>query len=341
MPQSSQNPNLASVKDITAALASLKFEPPTLDTLVAIAVHCREPFLEALSACVAGRDEEGRNSLRLRSILQCTSPAAVRAVRDAGCQLPVAEMALLGVKCPKRFLSILDAVRDKTHPRQSEALEELARLAASPPSRNLSPAAPANEAPPASAPGARQDAPPAPARERIGASMPAQSAPQAKPKDWRSVHVYGSKFALCFNAVTGQDGVPGVMVDAAVVTTQPRVYDWKNAIHIMLDVREVGAVLAVFRRWRRAAEFAAHGRMNDKAFSIEQQSGHVYCKVSAKVDGGQGMRAVQIQPLDVTKVALLFTEQLLLAHPGLPASEVLATIRAAHSEGAPQVQAAA
>ena len=71
------------------------------------------------------------------------------------------------------------------------------------------------------------------------------------------------------------------MVDAAV-STGPKSYDWKNAVHVWLDVNEVGAVLAVFRRWRKGIEFGAHGSQNDKSFSIEFQGQHFFAKVSAK-----------------------------------------------------------
>lgn len=326
MTQPTQEQNLATVRDITAALTSLQLTATPVATLTAIAKTCREDFLSALAACVSGKDADGTERQKLCYILECTSEATIARLRTIGCTLPVEELAYLARKIPKRFLSAVAAASDPANPSASEARAFLGRLVRNPPSAA---ARAATGAPPAPAPAEPAQASAPTANE---APVAEQAGQRQKAKEHRSVHVYGSKFALCFNAVAGQDGVPGIMVDAAVVTATARIYDWRNAVHLMLDAREVGAVLAVFRRWRKAVEFTAHGRMNEKAFSIERQDGHVYCKVSAKLDGGQGVRGVQIQPLDATKVALLFTEQLLLASPGLPPAEVLATVRAAHQE---------
>lgn len=311
-PQPDQN--LASTKDIVAALTALRFAPPSTTTLVRIAKAAREPFLESLSACVTKRDDDGAHQQRLRAMLASASDETIGGLATRGISVSVEDLTPIAARKPNRFLSLLAAALDPANPRNAEACTVFA---------GFHPNASPNTTP------TEQGAAPAPVSV---AEPPPPAEPTVRSKDYRSVHVYGAKFAICFNAVLGQDLVPGVMVDAAVVTATPRLYDWRNAIHIMLDAREVGAVLAVFRRWRQSAEFTAHGRMNDKAFVITQQDGGFYCKVSAKVENGQGIRGVKILPLDVTKVALLFTEQLLLAHPGVPPTEVLATVRAAHHE---------
>lgn len=316
--------NLATLRDIAAALTSLGHTPPPAATLTAIAGVCRQEFLDALSACVSGTDTDGVQKQKLDALLACTGEATRERLRNIGAELSVEVLVRIALRIPKRFLAALDIADDAANPRRQEAIEFLAGLA-----RELAPSATgASASPPAT--GSTTAAKPA---DRNPSGDTAAPPEKSRPKNGhRSVHVYGSKFALCFNAVDGPDGVPGIMVDAAVVTQAARVYDWKNAIHIMLDVREVGAVLAVFRRWRPQVEFAAHGRMNDKSLSITRQEGFFYCKVAARVDGGQGVRGVKIQPLDISKVALLFMEQLLLAHPSLPAEEVLATVCAAHQE---------
>ena len=133
---------------------------------------------------------------------------------------------------------------------------------------------------------------------------------------------------LCFNA-TEWEGKPGVMVDAAV-SNGPKSYDWKNAVHVWLDTNEVGAVLAVFRRWRKGIEFAAHGSQNDKGFAIEFQGQHFYAKVTAKKMGQHPTRAVKIMPTDATAVSILFLTQLAESYPAIPLNELLATVRATH-----------
>ena len=119
------------------------------------------------------------------------------------------------------------------------------------------------------------------------------------------------------------------MVDAAV-SNGPKSYDWKNAVHVWLDTNEVGAVLAVFRRWRKGIEFAAHGSQNDKGFAIEFQGQHFYAKVTAKKMGQHPTRAVKIMPTDATAVSILFLTQLAESYPAIPLNELLATVRATH-----------
>ena len=122
------------------------------------------------------------------------------------------------------------------------------------------------------------------------------------------------------------------MVDAAV-SDGPKSYDWRNASHIWLDTNEVGAVLAVFRRWRKSIEFAAHGSQNDKAFSLEFQGQHFYAKLSVKKAGNHPTRAVKIMPPDATAVSILFLTQLAESYPAIPLNELLATVRATHQLG--------
>ncbi len=119
------------------------------------------------------------------------------------------------------------------------------------------------------------------------------------------------------------------MVDAAM-QTGPKTYDWKNAVHVWLDINEVGAVLAVFRRWRKGVEFSAHGAQNDKGFSIEFQGQHFFAKVTAKKASSGAVRAVKILPSDAMSVSILFLTQLAESYPMIPLNELLATVRATH-----------
>ena len=122
------------------------------------------------------------------------------------------------------------------------------------------------------------------------------------------------------------------MVDAAV-SSGTKSYDWKNALHIWLDINEVGAVLAVFRRWRKGIEFNAHGAANDKSFAIEFQGQHFYAKVQSRKSSSHPTRAVKILPTDATEVSILFLTQLADSYPAIPLNELLATVRATHQIG--------
>lgn len=351
---------ITSANQVAEALTSLKLDMPSRDALAAISRVCREDFLADITTCREGRDGDGAARSRLERIIGCTAEKTCAAVASLNLSLTLDDLVNVARKIPVRFLSAVAAATDASSPRRNEARQYLEGIAVSKPW--ATPVAPVPALPP-EAPMAQsgkvQDSPPpampepppyeaanaAPQRADPAARRPAQQGSSRDQsgeasRNYRSAHVYGSGYALCFNAVTGQDGVPGVMVDAAA-SAGPKAYDWAGAIHIMLDVREVACVLAVFRNWRRGVEFNAHGRNNDKSFAIERQGAHYYCKVSAKRQGGEGgMRGVRILPVDAHKVAMLFLEQLLLAYPSLPPSEVIALARSINTDEIPARTAA-
>lgn len=299
----------STTREVAAAIASLGYQPSaaTLDT---ISRTCREEFLEHLSRCISAQDSDESSKKFISNLLRCLSPDSLNRLKAIVPTIQPSQVVPLARQTPARLLSAIDAAADSAHVRHGEAIAFLQ----------------AKFAPEAAA--ANTDEP---TQESTGPRPHARTnTPTPKPqgKQYHSCHVYGANYALCFNA-TDRDGTPGVMVDAAV-SNGPKSYDWKNAIHIWLTTNEVGAVLAVFRRWRKSVELGSHGPQNDKSFSIEFQGAHFYVKVAARKEPGEPVRAVKILPTDATAVSILFLTQLANSYPAIPLNELLATVRATH-----------
>lgn len=331
--------NFATAREVATALSSLGFQPSG-DTIKTISRNCREQFLEHLSKCITGQDAEGQSKKVISNLLRCLSPDSLNRLKQITPSVTPDIIVPVALKAPTKLLSAIDAASNPEHERHTDAKTFLSTVFSpqsndgTPPAEaEAAPAEPATpqpgptksrgETPQGNAPSMENSAPLARSRQPQAGQRPA-----AADKKYHSCHVYGSGYALCFNA-TQWEGKPGVMVDAAV-STGPKSYDWKNAVHVWLDVNEVGAVLAAFRRWRKGIEFGAHGSQNDKSFSIEFQGQHFFAKVSAKKAGNHPARAVKIMPTDATEVSILFLTQLAESYPAIPLTELLATVRATH-----------
>lgn len=328
--------NFATARDVTTALSSLGFQP-SVETIQTISRNCREQFLDHLSKCIAGQDAEGNSQKAIGGLLRCLSPDALNRLKQITPDVTADLIVPVALKAPTKLLSAIDAASNPKHERHSDAKSFLTSIfstsgqdAAT--NEPLPSQAPKN--PPSQDRGDHSRADDLPAGDTAPLSRGRPQPPSqqgAGDKKYHSCHVYGSGYALCFNA-TEWEGKPGVMVDAAV-SAGPKAYDWKNAVHVWLDTNEVGAVLAVFRRWRKGIEFAAHGSQNDKTFSIEFQGQHFFAKVITKKAGNHPTRAVKIMPTDATAVSILFLTQLAESYPAIPLNELLATVRATHEIG--------
>lgn len=309
---------IATAREVSAAIASLGYQA-SAETLGAISRNCRDEFLGHLSRCVTGQDADGASLKVIDNLLRALSPDSMAKLKAIIPEVTVDMVVPIVRTVPAKLLSAITAASDATHANHAAAAAYLRSVFASPP------AAPASsqQAPEQST---ERDARSNPPAERESAA-PATTG-SANQKEYKSVHVYGGSYALCFNA--GEwEGKPGIMVDAAA-SDGPKSYDWKNATHIWLNVNEIGAVLAVFRRWRKGVEFNAHGAQNDKSFSIEFQGQHFFAKLMAKKASTHPARAVKILPTDATAVSVLFLHQLVAAYPAIPVAELMATVRATH-----------
>ncbi len=149
-----------------------------------------------------------------------------------------------------------------------------------------------------------------------GSPLPARG----RAPEWVSVHVYGGKAALCFEADETRDGVATVALDAAAATG-PQQYDWKNKLRLQLTRQELPTVLAVLCGFAPRAEFKNHGANKDKGFSVEHQGDKLFWRVFAR-EGG--VRAVPMAPEDAFYTAGLFLRQLRKAAPWMGAGDLLA-----------------
>lgn len=148
------------------------------------------------------------------------------------------------------------------------------------------------------------------------------------PEDRASVHVYGGKAALCFEADITKGQVPTIALDAAM-TTGPRQYDWAGKVRLQLTRAELPVVTAVLIGALQRCEFKNHGQDNSKGFSMErQEGGKVFIKVFAK---DQGVRGVPVMAPDVFYVASLMMRQLRKANPWLDGTALMSLIRATQS----------
>lgn len=310
--------HLATAKEVAAAIASLGYQASS-ETLGAISRNCRDQFLTHLSNCITDNDPGAVSRKAVDGLLRGLSPDSVNKLKAVVPDATIDMIVPIALKAPAKFLSAIEAASTPEHPRHADAKDFLTAAFVATPAEAVAdqPAAPSAAV---ATPGARAES---------QAPAPASAQPASNDtKAFRSVHVYGGSYALCFNA--GEwEGKPGIMVDAAV-SSGPKTYDWKRAAHIWLNVNEIGAALAVFRRWRKGVEFAAHGAQNDKVFSIEFQGQHFYAKVVAKKAEEHPTRAVKILPTDATAVSVLFLHQLAAAYPAIPLAELMATVRATH-----------
>lgn len=297
---------IRTTNDVLKALTDLALPLVDQRALSTISSLCRERFLTALLTCKSGRDVDGQARGFLENVLTLCSESTQAILSTEGIAASTEDLIQIALFRPKRFRSALSILVEPSSSRRNEAIEYLRSIVGTKPWK-ISPH------------------PDEQYSECSGGSRSAVGKPQRPLSNlnngipiYRSHHVYGSEFALCFNASQAPDGVPAVMVDAACILPSKQA-DWSNATHIMLDVREIGSVLAVFRRRRRGVEFKFHGKQRDKSFLLENQGAHFFCRVQRQ----RSVRAVQILPHDALKVSLLFSEQLLLAYPHLPSDLVL------------------
>lgn len=151
------------------------------------------------------------------------------------------------------------------------------------------------------------------------------STPRVAEEDRLSVHVYGGKAALCFEADKTKAGFDTVALDAAA-SSGPRQYNWGNKVRIQLTRGELPVVAAVLIGALPSCEFKSHGPNKDKGFSIERQAGgKVFIKVMA---ANEGVKAVPVMASDIFYVTSLFLRQIQKSHPWLDGPSVMALVRA-------------
>lgn len=109
-------------------------------------------------------------------------------------------------------------------------------------------------------------------------------------------------------------------------------YAWSTAIHFWMNISEVMVAYAVLRKAGPRAEFKGHGAKHDKTFCLTYQKPHYFCRVTAVENNRPVARAVKIFPDAVTRLAVIFFEQMILAYPNLPPKELSDLACATHAE---------
>lgn len=150
-------------------------------------------------------------------------------------------------------------------------------------------------------------------------------AQKMSPEDRISMHVYGGKAALCFEADMTKQGVPTVALDAAL-STAPRQYNWGGKVRLQMTKAELPVVAAVLLGVLPKCEFSSHGPENNKGFAMERQDGgKIYVKVFSK---GEGVRGVPVMASDVFYVTSLVFRQLQKTNPWMDTMSLMGLIRA-------------
>lgn len=147
--------------------------------------------------------------------------------------------------------------------------------------------------------------------------------------DRASVHVYGGRAALCFNADETKLKLPTIALDAAL-SISARKYDWQKKIRIQMTKQELPVVAAVMLGVIPSCEFKSHGIEKNKGFSLEKQAGgKVFVTVFA---ANEKVRAVPIESHDVFYVVSLLMRQIQKSCPWLDSASVLQLIRATQAK---------
>lgn len=144
-------------------------------------------------------------------------------------------------------------------------------------------------------------------------------------QEFRSVHAYGRKAALCFSADETRKGrLATVRIEGAESIGERR-YDWQQKIAIQLTAKELPVVLAVFMGWLPEVRFQNHGPQKDKAVSLKNQEKGI---VFVSVQQGRAARAVPVTATEVYPVVSLLVEQMMANSPHLTAEALLMVVRA-------------
>lgn len=162
--------------------------------------------------------------------------------------------------------------------------------------------------------------------EDRGTSQPAQGGSREE-RDYYSVHIYGGKSALCFQADTtrsGREGETNTVRLEAAPSSGPRQYNWQDKIAVQFTVKELPFVLAVFMGWMPSVTFKAHGPQQDKGFSMQHQDGG---KMFVRVWQGKRAMAVPLYAQDMYAVVALLLRQMSKNQAFLGVDGVLAVVR--------------
>lgn len=138
-------------------------------------------------------------------------------------------------------------------------------------------------------------------------------------REFKSVHVYGGKSALCFSASTTRDGEFTVRIEGAM-SSGVRVYDWKSKVIFQLTVQEIPLIIGVLHGFMETLELRGHGRENEKALTIQLQKDKYFISLLCK---GEAPRGVPVPAKDIYPIITLLLRQALKNDPFLDTNYII------------------
>lgn len=148
-------------------------------------------------------------------------------------------------------------------------------------------------------------------------------------REFHTVHVYGSRAALCFSADQTRGAVHTITIEAAPLISE-RKYNWSAKVSLQLTAAEMPHVASVLFGLLPQCEYSNHGPQHNKGFQMvnqrdEGKPGRVYVQLRAP---GTSLQ-VPIFGSDLWRVGNLFARQLMTEHRNLKTtSDVFAMLRA-------------
>lgn len=139
----------------------------------------------------------------------------------------------------------------------------------------------------------------------------------------KSVHVYGTTGALCFQAGTTTDkSTHTLSIQGA--RANGRAFDWKDKIQLSVSRSELPIVTATILGINENCEFMFHGANKNKGYALTNQDSGLFVRVLEK-----NKQAVAV-PIDATNlfyVSALFLEQIKKNFEGLSVSDLIGLLK--------------
>lgn len=313
--------DIVSLNDVRAVMQKIGLTPPAQDALREIGRIEGLSFKEGLVHINNGTDANGDHKRYVYRVVSCVTDYVRQTLSELNYKdIPIETLIKVGKAQGKAFRDSLTMAKQPDLAASQKALQFISECLSSAP-----------VTPPNVHQMRGESAQQTESRPEYGQTYSHDEDAESQDvqqREFRSVHAYGDKFALCFGASeTKEAKVATVNVDAAVVQNNGgrRKSDWKGAIHFQFTPKELIAVLGVLLGYIPSIEFKSHGVNHDKGFSIERQEGKFFSKCFAK---DMGSRAVPIPQHEAFAMITLFTDQIRKSYPGYTASEIHAMVRA-------------
>lgn len=322
---SGQPRKISSIRDVVAALKEVGFPGVSEHAIASISrSSMKGEFIRLLEAVVARKAALPEEN-RFKAFMWLLSPPGLQSANELGYELDYDTLVNLFALKGAGICHALRTAVDAGHTQRDEAKVYVSESIKAVRAGNVVPLKPGEGEPSGAQHSEAQGSSGGPdPRHRVNhaapsndhaeyvAEEPINSSGEDDKRAYSSVHCYGGKAAVCFNASQNKDKTHyTIMVDGAPSVGE-RTYDWKNKIFTQLGHKELPVLFAVLMGWLPRAKFDAHGAANDKAVEIERQDGKFFVKVMQK---GKPMCAVPVGPQDAAGLYSLVLNQIILEQP--------------------------